>query len=924
MTNKIFNLKTFYPFYEERIASIINKIKKEIDPAEMPGSNVWLDLDSILYEIFHKAAVRTLIVEMHECLDQGRIIRSTPEEEYLVFTDRLKREEYREDILTRYTGLAKLLDTLEENQYRFWSEFFVRLRQDGCLPGKLSGWAGKAVFVRKIEANASDPHLKGRMVVRVVASDGSCFFYKPHGMGNEIFLQDLIEKICRDLGWKRRRHRIWDKGDYGWAEEISCAPCEQEEEVQYFFQKAGMLSAVSYVLGMGDLHYENIIANGDDPVIVDTETLFQYMTPLYQWNEKENIFYSVLSSGLFPGGNVGKNVSGIMGGEGYQYEREVPVILNDKTSEMRVGYAKPVLKKGKNRVQFQNINPELSQYEGDILHGFDLTYQWFLKNRRQVMEMIRSREKELYSRYISGATQFFGMGLSASTHPQLLTDPNGREAYLDKITDGRQLHAWEKRAMLEGDIPWFGRRMNDRNLYSGQEVSSSDFFEHTLSEELEQRLAQLTREDNILQQRALSLSIVLFEKEEKWINSAGSRIADRKGSESALAKWEKGGSERALRAAKEIAEEIMGNAVRDRGKIFWLSIASAGEQMVIRPADHYFYSGIGGIAVFFRTLCKVYPEYEEVSSALEKMLFSYTDKVSGRAITPNTRYTGMYCGEASVPYAWQLLYQITKDDKYLFYAGKHLHALSNLIEEDRRFDLLYGNAGLILILCQQYLYTKDVYYKKEADRALDVLERNCRESDSGVVWEDEGNENSVCSIAHGNSGILLAYARLNFIMPDPKYVKRMKQIVSYEDQFYDERTGNWADLRKKGEEAYNTYAWCNGGLGVLYARLQAAKWNPGEKWLEEEVRRSVPLCRNMRLRQGMCLCHGNMGNLLILKAINEYLADSELADLQKQLLEAVYEELEGGFAPRMPQERYGAGMMNGLSGMGLAFMELMG
>ncbi len=64
--------------------------------------------------------------------------------------------------------------------------------------------------------------------------------------------------------------------------------------------------------------------------------------------------------------------------------------------------------------------PITAQKLGDDFDRADITYQWFLKNCRQVMEMIQRREDGLYSRYIGGATQFFGMGLGASTHPQLV------------------------------------------------------------------------------------------------------------------------------------------------------------------------------------------------------------------------------------------------------------------------------------------------------------------------------------------------------------------------------------------------------------------------------------------------------------------------------------------------------------------------
>lgn len=137
----------------------------------------------------------------------------------------------------------------------------------------------------------------------------------------------------------------------------------------------------------------------------------------------------------------------------------------------------------------------------------------------------------------------------------------------------------------------------------------------------------------------------------------------------------------------------------------------------------------------------------------------------------------------------------------------------------------------------------------------------------------------------------MAYARMNSIMPDPKYMKRMRQIVSYENRFYDERTGNWADLRKKGEEVYRTFAWCNGALGALYARMWAAKWNPEEEWLKE---------------------------------ISEYLDDAKMRERVAIFHDVLLSELEKKRMPKIVQEKYNMGLMNGLAGCGLIYvMELL-
>ncbi len=920
------NSKTFYPFYKERITEILKKIQREVRSPERIRGSVWPCIEAALYEIMHRASVRTLITEMHVCLETGRIGHSNPNEEYMMFFRLLEKKTYRAEILERYPALSEFLDILSENQYQFWIEFFSRLQKDWEVICSNFFENEQDIYIDSLKANISDPHNKGKMVVQIRVNRKSGFYYKPHGLGNEVFLRDLITRISTVHGWKNHWQNILDMDAYGWTEEILHHPCDHREEIHRFYQKTGMLAAVSYVLGMGDLHYENIVANRDNPVIIDAETLFQYMNPIYQWREEGIVFYSALTSGLFPGGTVGKNVSGVMGGDGDQYGREVPVILNDRTSEMRVGYARPRLEKGKNHVQYHKERINIARYENGIIDGFNITYQWFLENHKEVMEMIRKRQNGLYSRYTGGATQFYAMGISASTHPQLLMKQGGREKYLEKITGGRPLNIWEREAMRGGDIPWFGRHLDDCNLYSNRETVCPDFFEKTLMDQLEQRFAQLTIDDNILQQKALGLSVRLYADEKKWINGTGDRVADIKMPEAASIRWGKekcSACGKAYKNARKIADEIMSNAIRCGKNIFWLSITSMGEQLVIKPVDYYFYSGIGGIAVFFRKLCMIHPEYEDVCAILEKMLFSYTNKINNKEILPNTEYTGMYCGESSVAYAYQLFYKLTNNEKYLLHAGRHLQAVSSCIAKDRRFDLLYGNAGIILILCQQYLYTNDDYYIDEAYKALDILERNCKESESGVVWNGEGNEKSVCSIAHGNSGMLMAYARMNSIVPNQNYIKRMKQIVAYENQFYDEQTGNWADLRKEGEDLYNTYAWCNGGLGVLYARMQAAKWNPKEKWLRKEVEEKiVPLCRNVRVRDRMCLCHGNVGNFMIMKEIGDYLADMEMRDLLIRFGKSIFLKRDRDCGAGILQERYNMGMMDGLAGLGMFCIDI--
>ncbi len=72
----------------------------------------------------------------------------------------------------------------------------------------------------------------------------------------------------------------------------------------------------------------------------------------------------------------------------------------------------------------------------------------------------------------------------------------------------------------------------------------------------------------------------------------------------------------------------------------------------------------------------------------------------------------------------------------------------------------------------------------------------------------------------------------------------------------------------------------------------------------------------------MCLCHGNMGLLLLL---NKYLAihsSEELKKIRRLLTCSSLEVLEK--AQMMPQEKYAKGLMNGMTGIGYACLQLAG
>ncbi len=75
--------------------------------------------------------------------------------------------------------------------------------------------------------------------------------------------------------------------------------------------------------------------------------------------------------------------------------------------------------------------------------------------------------------------------------------------------------------------------------------------------------------------------------------------------------------------------------------------------------------------------------------------------------------TGIFSGEGSILYTLGILYEIYDDIKYKEYFDKWLNCMETLILEDRLFDMISGNSGIVLVLINMYRKTKSLFiYKK--------------------------------------------------------------------------------------------------------------------------------------------------------------------------------------------------------------------
>ena len=106
--------------------------------------------------------------------------------------------------------------------------------------------------------------------------------------------------------------------------------------------------------------------------------------------------------------------------------------------------------------------------------------------------------------------------------------------------------------------------------------------------------------------------------------------------------------------------------------------------------------------------------------------------------------------------------------------------------------------------------------------------------------------------------------------------------------------------------------------GVLYSRILCYEFAENKKWknrLELDIKRAYKKLQQYWKRDSDCLCHGNCGNLWILRIAQEKMKEYGISIEGEWDVELLKSELEEQVVHLLPQEQINVGFMNGCGGM---------
>jgi type 2 lantibiotic biosynthesis protein LanM len=172
-----------------------------------------------------------------------------------------------------YPVLSRLLCQTVVQWLESVTELCIRADADAEWLGRAEN-ADRAGMIKNARAGLSDQHHNGRTVIVITLRDGRKIVYKPRGLAGERIFNELLQLLNRlGIPDRLRTVSVVDRGNYGWMEHVEHAPCETDAEIESYFRRSGINLCMCYILAATDIHYENIIASGEHPVLVDLEAL---------------------------------------------------------------------------------------------------------------------------------------------------------------------------------------------------------------------------------------------------------------------------------------------------------------------------------------------------------------------------------------------------------------------------------------------------------------------------------------------------------------------------------------------------------------------------------------------------------------------------------------------------------------------------
>jgi len=853
------------------------------------------------------------------------------------------------DLFTEFPCLARLVAIAVDDWLASAAELVARLEADAPALSAALHEGRELGKVTGVVTDLSDLHDGGRSTFALTFSTGVRVIYKPRNLGIDAATFGL-------LGWlndhgaspRFRLLTILDRGDYGWVEYVDHRPCHDLTEARRYYTRVGMLVCLAYALGGTDLHLENIIACGEQPILVDLETIMhpvrretgvldRPLSRAIRWERQE----SVMRTGLLPrwvdrGGGRGVDTSGLGATAFRRTSRPEPVWRDANTDAMRLGHEHLDIPANANAVVIAGMPVRPADFVREIEAGFRSMYRLLVTDREAILAddgPLRTLRHQCV-RYIPRSTALYTAIAERANRPECLRAGLDRSIELDALARDAlqdagppplwQLTRIEARALERGDIPRFAVAADSDSLVA-EDVVISGCFEGSSFANARDRLLRLGDQD--LERQVGAIRAAMRARDARH----GPGIEDDPDS-APLPAVTPASAAAIVAEAATIAESIRRDAIGDlTSGVAWMTMSYAPsiQRFQLDVSGNGLYDGGCGIAMFLAALEHVSggAGFRELAlAALAPLRSTLEDGDTARLVREGG--IGGGTGLGSLVYGLTAVARLLGEGSLLDDARRVAALLTPaLAEKDRAHDVISGAAGAILGLLSLAAMTDgDEALERAADYGRQLLARQQTGESGGRSWPDR-NGIMLAGFGHGAAGIAYALLRLYEETADARFREAAVDAIVYEDGMFSPEARNWPDLRERTPSSAGPVylsSWCNGGPGVGLARLGglAGLDTPG-------VRADIDAAVRISLRSpgsGLDhLCCGGLGRADILLEIGRVLSRPDLVQSAQQQIAAISQRARDDGGYRLWWSHTAGvslpGMFQGTSGIGYTLLR---
>jgi type 2 lantibiotic biosynthesis protein LanM len=900
---------------------------------------------------------RTLVLELNVARLQGLLLGDTPQERFQSFIDRLRQRDVALSILQEYPVLARQLTICIDRWVAVSLEFLQHLCGDwqliqaqfpnSPLPSLREGQGVRAVrsndVLTEVNFGAGDSHRDGRSVVIAKFSSGFQIVYKPRSLSLDVHFQELLQWInARGEHPPFRTLKICDRGTYGWVEFIEAQPCTSKAQIDRFYQRQGGYLAILYALEAVDFHQENLIAAGEQPMLLDLEALFhprvggEDLKPAGQIAYK-TLGYSVYGIGLLPhrswstDDSEGIDISGLGTSEGQLTPNAVPRWQGIGTDEMKLTRQRVEMLGTENQPTLNGEKVKVVDYAEAIASGFTNLYRLLLQHRDELLAengpLANFAEDTV--RVIVRATRTYAMLLSESFHPDMLRNALARDRLFDRLWLGvehlphlAKLIPAEREDLLKGDIPMFTTRPASKHIWASSGRQIADLLDRPGLESVKGRVQQLNEADLERQLWIIRASFTSLD----LITDGSKRRSNYKLEEPKTV----ASRDRLLAAARSIGDRLESLALLGDDEVSWIGLALVNQRhWSIAPLGFDLYDGLPGVILFLAYLGAIVREesYTFLARAACKTFQSQLEQSK-----PWISQVGGFSGWGSIIYTLIHLGTLWQEPELIIQAESLVELLPPLIDRDAQFDIIGGTAGCLSALLNLYRTRPNSKTLEVAIQCGDRLLESAKSMERGCGWVMQGmGAKPLAGFSHGNAGIAWALLELAAISGEERFRQVALEAIAYERSIFSVAASNWPDLRefeatvRSGNKQPVNFmtAWCHGAPGIGLARLQCLQHLESDPEIRSEIDTAIATTVSQGFGHNHSLCHGDLGNLELLLQASEMFDRLDWRSQVDRFAAVILDSIDRrGWLCGIPLEVESPGLMTGLAGIGFGLLRL--